>query len=110
MQTDYDALIQNKTWSLVTLPPNSIPIGCKWVFQVKENSDSTVNMYKARVVANILTKALSPTNFELYTTKLSACDSSGFPKNHSPWAFGGVLEYTYSTKSFYLVSTVICCL
>ena len=60
MQTDYDALIQNKTWSLVTLPPNSIPIGCKWVFQVKENSDSTVNMYKARVVANILTKALSP--------------------------------------------------
>ena len=31
MQTEYDALIKNNTWSL-----DSNPIGCKWVFRVKE--------------------------------------------------------------------------
>lgn len=46
MQTEYDALIKNNTWSL-----DSNPIGCKWVFRVKENYDGTVNKYKARLVA-----------------------------------------------------------
>ena len=34
--------------------------------------------------ADILTKALSPINFELYRTKLTVCDSSVFAKNPSP--------------------------
>ncbi|MCH94031.1 retrovirus-related pol polyprotein from transposon TNT 1-94, partial [Trifolium medium] len=51
MQAEYDALLQNNTWSLVPLPPNRQAIGCKWVFRVKENPDGTVNRYKARLVA-----------------------------------------------------------
>jgi histone deacetylase 1/2 len=51
MQAEYDALIQNKTWSLVPLLPNRQAIGCKWVFRVKENPDGSVNRYKARLVA-----------------------------------------------------------
>lgn len=44
--------------------------------------------------ADNLTKALSPTNFKLYKTKLTVCDYSASAKNHPPWACGEVLEYT----------------
>jgi histone deacetylase 1/2 len=35
MQAEYKALIDNKTWSLVPLPPHRRAIGCKWIFRVK---------------------------------------------------------------------------
>uniref|UniRef100_A0A151UG14 Retrovirus-related Pol polyprotein from transposon TNT 1-94 n=1 Tax=Cajanus cajan TaxID=3821 RepID=A0A151UG14_CAJCA len=51
MQAEHNALLHNGIWSLVPLPPNRTPIGCKWVFRVKENPDGTVHKYKARLVA-----------------------------------------------------------
>lgn len=51
MQAEYMALLNNQTWTLVTLPPHRKPIGCKWVFRVKENPDGSINKYKARLVA-----------------------------------------------------------
>lgn len=36
MQQEYDALIKQHTSNLVPLLFNRQPIGCKWVFQVKE--------------------------------------------------------------------------
>jgi len=51
MKTDYDALMKNGTWTLTDLPSSRAPIGCKWVFRVKENLDGTINKYKARLVA-----------------------------------------------------------
>lgn len=51
MQVEYQALLDNKTWSLVSLPPSKHPIGCKWVFKLKENANGTVNRFKARLVA-----------------------------------------------------------
>src|ERR1044072_4884628 len=51
MQDEYNALMKNNTWTLVSLPPNRESIGCKWVFRIKENPDGTVNKYKARLVA-----------------------------------------------------------
>lgn len=44
-------MLNNKTCSLVELPPNRQAIGCRWVFRVKENADGTINKYKARLVA-----------------------------------------------------------
>lgn len=40
-------------WYLVlgSSPANRNPIGCKWVFKVKNNLDGTVHKYKARFVA-----------------------------------------------------------
>ena len=41
--------MNNKTWDLVSLPPNRKATGCKWVFTVRENANMTVNKYKARL-------------------------------------------------------------
>jgi len=35
MQSEYDALIWNDTWTLVDLPATGTTIGCKWVFKGK---------------------------------------------------------------------------
>lgn len=51
MQVEFDALMANKTWSLVPLPTDRKVIWCEWVFRVKENPDGSVNKFKARLVA-----------------------------------------------------------
>ena len=51
MAKEYSALVKNKTWSLVPLPPKKKAIGCKWVFKVKENPDGGILKHKARLVA-----------------------------------------------------------
>ena len=44
------AITTNKTWELVELPNGRKAIQSKWVFEIKENPDGTVNKYKARLV------------------------------------------------------------
>ncbi|KAE8697713.1 hypothetical protein F3Y22_tig00110610pilonHSYRG00140 [Hibiscus syriacus] len=51
VQSEYDALLKNNTWSLVKLPAGRIPVGCKWLFKLKRNPDGSVNRYKARLIA-----------------------------------------------------------
>ncbi|KAH9763606.1 retrovirus-related pol polyprotein from transposon RE1 [Citrus sinensis] len=51
MQAEFDALIRNKTWSLVPMNPEYKLVGCKWVFRTKYNTDGSVSKYKARLVA-----------------------------------------------------------
>lgn len=51
MQQEYDALITNKTWDLISMPKDKKVIGCKWVFKIKRNSDGSISRYKARLVA-----------------------------------------------------------
>ena len=50
------ALKKNDTWDLVVLPPGKKPVGCKWVFVVKQKMDGTVDRYKARLVAKGFTQ------------------------------------------------------
>ena len=45
------SLQDNKTWELTTLPPGKKGISCKWVYKVKMNNDSSIERYKARLVA-----------------------------------------------------------
>lgn len=51
MDAEIHALEQNQTWTLTTLPSGHNPIGCKWVYQIKYNSDGTVERYKEQLVA-----------------------------------------------------------
>ena len=41
----------NNTWDLVELPKSRRALPCKWVYRLKEPSDSTNPKYKARLVA-----------------------------------------------------------
>ena len=51
MKAEMDALEKNQTWDLVLLPRGKKPVGCRWVFTTKYNSDGTLERYKARLVA-----------------------------------------------------------
>lgn len=50
-EREYEALMNNETWSLVELPPGRKSVGCKWVFKAKYTPDGNVDRYKARLVA-----------------------------------------------------------
>lgn len=51
MQTEYDALLKNKTLDPVPSFPSQNLIGCKWIFQTKYNPDGSIARQKARLVA-----------------------------------------------------------
>ena len=51
MNEELQALQENFTCDIVSCPPDVKPIGCKWVYSVKLNSNGSLNCYKARLVA-----------------------------------------------------------
>ena len=56
MSNEIKALEVNHTWSLQSLPLGKKAIGCKWVYMVKYKADSTVERFKARLVAKRYTQ------------------------------------------------------
>ncbi|MCO5576594.1 hypothetical protein L7F22_030407 [Adiantum nelumboides] len=51
MQSEYDALIDNDTWTLCDLPCGKKAIGTKWIYKLKRKPDGEIDRYKARLVA-----------------------------------------------------------
>jgi hypothetical protein len=51
MDKEMQSIERNNTWELVKLPVGKKPIGLKWVFKLKRNSNGEVVKYKARLVA-----------------------------------------------------------
>jgi histone deacetylase 1/2 len=51
MNSEFEALLKNKTWHLVPPQYGKNIVDCKWVFKIKRNADGTLNKYKARLVA-----------------------------------------------------------
>ena len=51
MFEEYDALIRNGTWELVSPTGITNLVGCKWVFRIKRNSNSSIDRFKAHLVA-----------------------------------------------------------
>jgi hypothetical protein len=50
MKEEYDAPMQNKTWTLVPPTSHKNIIDCKWVYRIKRHADGTIDRYKARLV------------------------------------------------------------
>jgi hypothetical protein len=51
MNKEIQSIEKNRTWELVKLPAGKRPIGVKWVYKLKRNSDGEVVKHKARLVA-----------------------------------------------------------
>nr|GEU47910.1 protein argonaute 4A-like [Tanacetum cinerariifolium] len=52
MYDEYNALIKNGTWILVSKPPNVNVVRSMWLFRHKYHVDGSLSKYKARLVAN----------------------------------------------------------
>ncbi|XP_018448563.2 uncharacterized mitochondrial protein AtMg00820-like [Raphanus sativus] len=48
---EIESITRLESWSLVNLPPGSNPIGLKWIFKIKRNSNGSINKYKSLLVA-----------------------------------------------------------
>lgn len=57
MEVEMDALHKNETWSIVSLPPDKKPVGCKWIFTLKHRAGGKIDRYKARLVAKGYTQS-----------------------------------------------------
>ena len=51
MKSEIGSMYQNKAWTLVDLPNDRQAIEIKWIFKRKTDADSSVTIYKARIVA-----------------------------------------------------------
>ncbi|KAL6332388.1 hypothetical protein AAG906_004959 [Vitis piasezkii] len=64
MSDELTALMHHGTWDLVSAQ-NCNPVGCKWIFHVKRNSDGSVDRFKARLVAKGFNQREEQLNFFL---------------------------------------------
>ena len=54
MKSEMGSMYENKVWTLVDLPNDWQAIENKWIFKRKTDADSSVTIYKARLVENLL--------------------------------------------------------
>ena len=52
MKSEMGSMYENKVWTLVDLPNDRQAIENKWIFKRKTDTDSSVTIYKARLVTN----------------------------------------------------------
>ena len=50
MKSEMGSMYENKVWTLVDLPDDRYSIENKWIFKRKTDADSSVTIYKARLV------------------------------------------------------------
>ena len=50
MKSEIGSMYENKVWTLIDLPDDRWVIKNKWIFKRKTNADSSVTIYKARIV------------------------------------------------------------
>jgi Reverse transcriptase (RNA-dependent DNA polymerase) len=56
MDEEIKSMYDNKVWDIVPLLEGVKPIGCKWIFKTKNDSQGNVEKYKTRLVAKEFTQ------------------------------------------------------
>ena len=51
MKSEMGSMYENKVWTLIDLPDDRRASKNKWIFKRKTDTDSSVTIYKARIVA-----------------------------------------------------------
>ena len=51
MKSEMRSMYKNKVWTLIDLPKDRRAVEIKWIFKRKTDADSSVTIYKARIVA-----------------------------------------------------------
>ena len=51
MKSEMESMYENKVWTSVDFPNDRQAIESKWIFKRKTDADSSVTIYKARIVA-----------------------------------------------------------
>ena len=51
MNDEMDSILSSNTWVLMDLSTGSKPIGCKWVFRRKYNTNESIQTFKVRLMA-----------------------------------------------------------
>ena len=51
MMEEYQTIMKNDVWDIVTKPKNKSVVSSKWVYKIKHGADGSIKKYKARFVA-----------------------------------------------------------
>lgn len=103
MREEYDALMNNQTWSPIPYSPSMNIVGCKWVCKVKRKADGSLDQHKARLVAKGLI------NKKAWTMKKPVVLLSNLPQSALafPWLYlwYGLSNNSTCTKHFLMESS-----
>ena len=58
MKSEIESMYENKVWTLVDLPDDRQTIKNKWIFKRKTDANSSVTIYKGRIVAKRFSTSL----------------------------------------------------
>ena len=51
MVEEYDYIVKNSAWEIVPRPVDKLVVGSRWMYNVKQAADGSVDKYKTRFVA-----------------------------------------------------------
>ena len=72
MKSEMGSMYENKVWTLVDLPDDRQAIENKWIVKRKTDTDSSITIYKARIVAKSFRQVQGVDYDEIFLTRIDA--------------------------------------